>query len=75
MDTEKMVDELVKKIDTKYHLVNIASKRVRSLLAKGEGKLKTSEAIKTSFKEIVEDKLKIRYNTKGGKSARKPKKS
>lgn|GEM_PF-2372234 len=68
MDKDKInIDELLKKVDTRFHLVHIAAKRTREIIEGSDGTIKIADAIKKSLEEIIEDKLKFRSGIEEGR--------
>ncbi|SHJ61418.1 DNA-directed RNA polymerase subunit omega [Anaerobranca californiensis DSM 14826] len=52
------IDELLKKVDSKYSLVVIAAKRARELLAdENYSESKNRKSISVALQEIMEDKI------------------
>lgn len=67
MEKEEIkLEELLKKVDTRYHLINLAGKRARTILMESKDGLRTSEAIDRSLGEIRNGKIKIRTDKKEG---------
>lgn len=54
------VDELLKKVGTKYGLINLVAKRAREMLNESEKTIKAGEIINKIFEEVVQDKIKIK---------------
>ncbi|MCD5405896.1 DNA-directed RNA polymerase subunit omega [Peptococcaceae bacterium] len=52
---EIVLDELLKKVDSRYSLVIAASKRTRQLTK--EGKAAANKAVVVALKEMMQDKL------------------
>ena len=60
------VDELLKKVDTKYGLINLVSKRAQEMLVVSEKNVKASEVINKIFEEIVENKIALKKDEVDG---------
>lgn len=62
------LDELMKKVDSRYALVVIAAKRARVLTEKQNSNNSNSKAVKpvtAALQEIVEDKIRYRRTKQG----------
>lgn len=70
------MEELLKNVDTKYHLITLAGIRANALLAKGEGNIKASEAIDRALEDIVAGKIRVKPGGSAeGKGENKKRKS
>jgi len=54
------VDELLKKVGSKYGLISLVVKRAREMLNDSEKTIKAGEIINKIFEEIVQDKITIK---------------
>ena len=54
------VDELLKKVGSRYALVSLVAKRAQELLVDGDRSVKASKIINKIFEEIVQDKIAIK---------------
>ena len=60
MEEKIIVDEVCKKVSTKYGLICLTAKRAHEILAGSEKFMKAGEVINKVFKEIIQDKITIK---------------
>lgn len=61
------LDDLMKKVDSRYTLVVMAAKRARLLTEAGEGEENGSKPVTRALMEIAEGKVKFRHTRQGRK--------
>lgn len=54
------VDELLKKVGSRYSLVGLVVRRAQEMLVEGDKPMKASKIISRIFEEIVQDKITIK---------------
>ena len=59
------MDELLKKVDSKYTLIGLVAKRAQEVLSDGEKSMKASEIIEKIFQEIIQDKITVKKEEPG----------
>ena len=60
------VDELLKKIDSRYALVSLVARRAQEFLVEGDKPMKASKVISKIFEEIVRDEIAIKKEETDG---------
>lgn len=63
------LDELMKKVDSRYTLVIVAAKRARLLTEADEDEVNSSKPVTRALQEIANGKIKFRH-TRGGKEVK-----
>ncbi len=61
------LDELMKKVDSRYTLVVMAAKRARKLTEAGEGELNGNKPVTRALQEIASGRVKFRHTREGRK--------